>query len=107
MTLSHDTVAVPGPGTESLGEVIAAAVRACPGVLELNGGGLAAIATYLPGRRVVGVRLDEDRILVGVTLARGASVPQTAQAIRTRLANLADGRPVDVHVADVQDPVPL
>jgi len=86
-------------------EVVAAAVMACPGVVDLNAGRLAPVATYLPGRRVLGVQLGPDRILVSVTLATGTSVPQTAQAIRARLTDIGGGRPVDVHVADLQDPV--
>lgn len=79
------------------------AVLACPGVVALNGGGLAPVATYLPGRRVAGVRLDEHRILVSVTVARGCKVPELAEQIRANLWSFAAGRPVDLHVADVAD----
>jgi hypothetical protein len=85
-------------------DAIVAAVLACPGVSSLHEGGWRPVATYLPGRRVAGVRLDEQRIQLSVTVTPGSRVPDLVASIRASLADLARGRPVDVHVADVQDP---
>lgn len=87
-------------------DAIAAAVLRCPGVLDLHPGGWRQVATYLPGRRVTGVRTDSGRILVSVVLAQGSPVPVVVAAIRGALAPLAGDRPVDVLVADVQTPTP-
>ena len=67
----------------------------------LHPGGTRFVATYLPGRRVVGVRVDEDRVLLSVVLAQGASVCRLEKQVRDAVAPLVAGRAIDVHVADV------
>jgi hypothetical protein len=91
----------PAPATAEV-DAIAAAVVACPAVAGLHEGGTRAVATYLPGRRVIGVRLEDQRVLVSVVLASGSSVGMLEDQVRSRLAPHARGRQVDVHVADVQ-----
>jgi uncharacterized alkaline shock family protein YloU len=83
-------------------DIIAAAALACPAVAGLRAGGPVAVATYLPGRRVDGVRVGEDRVLVSVVLAYGSSVSSLEKQVRTALAPHVAGRSVDVHVADVE-----
>ena len=46
-------------------DLIAAAVLASPDVVGLHGGRFGEVATYLPGRRIVGVRLRPDDTLAG------------------------------------------
>ena len=70
-------------------------------MVRLDGGGLRQVATYLPGRRVVGVRADDARIQVAVVAAAGVALPTMATQVRAALAPLARGRAVDVHIADV------
>lgn len=82
-------------------DAVAAATLECSAVAGLHPGGTRFVATYLPGRRVVGVRIDEDRVLLSVVLAQGASVPGLDKQVRDALAPLVEGRSVDVHVADV------
>jgi len=86
-------------------DAIAAATRACPAVAGLHEGGTRAVATYLPGRRVVGVRVEDRRVLVSVVLASGSSVRSLEAQVRSALAPHIEGRRVDVHVADVQTAV--
>lgn len=84
-------------------DAIASAVAACPAVAELHGGGgLHRVATYLPGRRISGVRVGEDRVAVSVVGIQGIPVSLLADQIRSAVAPLAPGRPVDIHVADLQ-----
>jgi len=83
-------------------DTIAAAMMACPAVAGLHEGGTRAVATYLPGRRVVGVRVEDQRVLVSVVLASGSSVPMLEAQVRSKLAPHVRGRKVDVHVADVR-----
>ncbi len=71
-------MSVPAPGLTAavgtpLGEpcvteadLIAAAVLASPDVVGLHGGRFGEVATYLPGRRIVGVRLRLDDTLAGI-----------------------------------------
>jgi hypothetical protein len=83
-------------------DALAAAVMACPAVGGMHEGGTQAVASYLPGRRVVGVRVEDHRVLVSVVLAAGYSVRVLEDQVRSNLAPLAGGQRVDVHVADVQ-----
>ena len=83
-------------------DAIAALVMACSAVAALHEGGNRAVATYLPGRRVVGVRVEDQRVIVSVVLASGSSVRTLESQVRSRLARHVRGRRVDVHVADVQ-----
>lgn len=85
-----------------LADRVAAAVRAVPGVHDLHGG-LGEVATYLPGRRVTGVRLREDETHVHFVLAWRASVADTTAAVRAAVAALVPGT-VHVSVEDVAGP---
>lgn len=106
------TVVTPGAGDHSYPpgafetevDLLAAAVQGVVGVVAVGGGGPLQPTTYLPGRRVAGIRSSTDRIEVAVTVAVGLPAPVVAGRIRTALAVLAPGTPVDVHIADLQLP---
>lgn len=85
-------------------DAVATAVLACPAVVSMHGGGLPHVATYLPGRRVVGVQLDETSLLVAVTAAWGVSIRELNNQVRAAVAPYASGRLVSVHVGDVLTP---
>lgn len=89
-------------GTTAADE-IAAAVIGVPGVAGLHGGMFGEIATYLPGRRVAGVRDADTRIEVHLTLYWQAPLRDTADAVRETVAALpaAAGRPVHIVVHDL------
>jgi hypothetical protein len=80
---------------------IAAAVLTCPAVVALHGGRLGQLTTFLPGRRVEGVRIGDDRVQVGVVATYGLPVGLVADRVRTTVVPRACGRRVDVHVADL------
>jgi hypothetical protein len=83
-------------------EVIAAAVVSAPAVAALHAGGLRPVVTLLPGRRVEGVQVTDERVTVSVVVAQGVPITALTDQVRRRVAPLAGGRPVDVHVADLQ-----
>jgi hypothetical protein len=85
-------------------DLVAATVRACPGVDELHGGQPGGIATYLPGRRIDGLRVDRYAIEVQVRARWGTPAMEVAAQIRGALAVIAAGRRIDVTIADVTDP---
>lgn len=85
---------------EGLIDAVAAAVRSVDGVADLHGGTFGETATYLPGRRVPGVRMTPDGTEVHVALLLGAPIRETAQAVRRAVAAQVPG-PVDVTVEDV------
>jgi hypothetical protein len=85
-------------------DAIAAVVRRCAAVAGLHGGGPVQIATYLPGRRVDGVRVGDDAIELSLVSVHGVPVIALADQVRAAVAPFASGRRIDVHVADVQLP---
>ncbi len=84
-------------------DAVADAVRQVPGVVDLHGGVMGEIGTYLPKRRVLGVRLRPDSTEVHVTLLYGAPVRETASAVRAAVGRIVPGA-VDVVVEDVASP---
>lgn len=96
MTLGAGTTPTPDA------DAIAAVVRAAPAVAALHSGGLRGVVTLLPGRRVEGVQVTDDRVRIGVVVAQGVPIPILTDQVRSRVEPLAGGRPVDVHVADLQ-----
>ena len=87
-------------------DVDAVAERAgkCRSVARLSGGQFGEVATYLPGRRVRGVRLAESHVEIHVVACWGASVPDVAAEVRAAVGPIAGGLPIDVHVDDVDLP---
>ncbi len=80
---------------------IADQVRRVDGVADLSGGVTGEIATYLPGRRVPGVRISPDRVEVHLVVESRRPVHEVADAVRRALRPLVGSQPVDVVVADI------
>ncbi|MFE2751925.1 hypothetical protein ACFXGA_07955 [Actinosynnema sp. NPDC059335] len=80
-----------------MAEDVEAAVLAHPDVARLDG----AIASYLPGRRVDGVRVG-DRVELAVVLRPDRPVGEVVSELRALVAGVAGAAPVDVVVADLE-----
>lgn len=102
------TPATPPPGTLRRDEVdvdlVAAAVRGCPAVDDLDEGLSGSAATYLPGRRVIGVRIDNDRVYVQVRARWGITAGGLGRQVRSAVLPLAAGRAIDVNISDIAEP---
>lgn len=85
---------------EQLADRVAAAVSRVPGVVGLHGGAFGEAATYLPGRRVAGVRLTDAVAEVHITVVYGTPVDETAEKVRAAVTPLVT-TPVDVRVEDI------
>ncbi|GAA4703467.1 hypothetical protein GCM10023215_48750 [Pseudonocardia yuanmonensis] len=98
----------PRDTTDELARRVAELVAAHPAVVRLDGGLYGAVATHLPGRRLLGVRVDEHGgpVEVAVVLSLAAPIPEVVAQLRARVAAVTGGRPVDVTVSDVVDPGP-
>lgn len=81
-------------------DAVSAAVLAVPGVVALHAGPFGTVATYLPGRRVIGVRLRPGAGEVHVVLHEHADVLRTAARVHAAAEPLAGG-PVHVVVEDL------
>jgi hypothetical protein len=86
-----------------LADAVVAAVRAHPAVADLDGGPFGVIACYLPGRRVVGVRLGEpgEPVEVSVVARLGIPLPQLATELRRMIAAVTGPRVIDMIINDV------
>ena len=78
-------------------EDVEAALLAHPEVARLDG----AVASYLPGRRVDGVRVG-PRVEVAVVLRTARPVRDEVSELRARVPRVAGDGPVDVVVADLE-----
>ena len=77
---------------------------ACAGVVAMHGGFAGEAATYLPGRRVVGVRILPDRVVVHVVSRWPTPAGEVAAQVWAATALAVQGRPVDVVIGDVLMP---
>lgn len=84
-------------------DAVAALVRGCHGVVRLVSGAFGA-ATYLPGRRVEGVRMTDGVVELHVEVPLGVTAADVAGQVRSALAHRVGGRRVDVVVEDVLTP---
>lgn len=91
---------------DALAKLVAAAVSAHPAVARLDGGVFGSVATYLPGRRLVGVRIGQgtEPVEIGVVVHLGVPIPEVVRALRTEVSALCGGAAVDITVADVDLP---
>ena len=67
---------------------------------RLHAGSFGEVATYLPGRRVTGVRVSPDLTEVHVVVQLAAPVLETAALVREAVAPIV-ATPVDVFVEDL------
>ncbi len=89
-------------GTE-VADLVAQAALGVAGVADLHGGSLGEVGTYLPGRRVTGVRVGDGGTSVHLVVAFGADLHQVADQVRRAVAAVAPA-PVEVVVEDVAAP---
>lgn len=89
------------PGPDVHPEEVARAAVACPDVARLSEGAVAEVASYLPGRRVPGVRILDEAVEVHIVARWGRSLPDVGEAVTAAVAPVAGGRPVRVFVEDL------
>jgi hypothetical protein len=88
----------------ALAEAVAAAVLAHPDVARMSGGAFGTVASYLPRRRIVGVRLpheDADPVEIAVVARMGVPLPRLAEELGAAVVAVLGPVAVDVTVADV------
>ncbi len=96
-----------GSTADTAADRIAAAVLACPAVAGLHGGRFGEVATYLPGRKVPGIRQDGHHVTVHVVGRYPTPVTEVGAQVRAAVtAALAGAVPpvVDITVEDYLDP---
>lgn len=86
-----------GPDVE---EVARLAVK-CPSVVCLSLGAGVEAVTYLPGRRVEGIRLVDDVVEVHVVARYGPSMSEVAGEVRGAVQPVVGAWPVAVVIEDI------
>ena len=100
----------PGPGSGPTlidgvdVDALAAAVRGCAAVDDLYSSPGAAVASYLPGRQVAGIRIAADTVTVQVRSRWSIPVMNVAEQVRGASRPLVGKRKIDVAIADIADP---
>jgi hypothetical protein len=85
-------------------DVVHDTVLACPGIAGVGSTLPGALATYLPGRRVTGIRVNPDSIELEVCTRWNASAAQVGAALQAALKKQAAGRRIDVTIVDIELP---
>ena len=89
-----------GPEPHDLAEAVEAVVLALPGVVRLDGGKFGGLGTYLPGRRVTGVRIDDEGTEVHIVVSGIEPILTTTGRVQRAVSAIAP-MPVHVHVEDI------
>ena len=87
-------------------DAVALAVLQCPAVSGLDGGRFGEVASYMPGRRVAGVVAGGGRVRVSVRSRWGIPAAALAAQVTASVAPVTS-HPVDVMIADIDDPAGL
>lgn len=82
-------------------DAVALAVRGCAGVDDLYTEPGRVVTTYLPGRRLDGLRLSDGRLTVAVRGHWDVPVVTVAAQIRSAVGGLVGSRVVDVVLSDL------
>ena len=101
MTTPDDLVSA---GLAVLAGRVMQAAASCPAVAGLSGGPYGTVATYLPGRTVLGVAVRAGEIEVCVTAWYGLPLAAAAQQVRDAVTAAVPGRTVNVIIGDVASP---
>lgn len=91
------------PASAALADAIAQRVLDHPAVAHLHGGPFGTVASYLPGRRVIGVRVDEKDGSVDLFVVLWVGIPlrQAVADLRRVVVEVAGPVIVNVTVADL------
>jgi hypothetical protein len=85
----------------ALAERVAEATLACPDVVAMSGGMVGEVATYLPGRRVTGVRLRDAVVEVHVVARYGPPMDEIGAQVRAAVTLLVGDRTAAVTIDDL------
>ncbi len=91
-------------GVEVDVDAVARVASTVPGVESLSSGLVPEVATYLPGRRVPGIRVTDGDVEIHVKAVWGRPLAEVADQVRVAVAPLVGPRTVNVHVDDIELP---
>jgi len=80
---------------------LARLVLSCPAVVAMHAGVMGEAATYLPGARVIGLRVSPARVEVHVVVCWPVPADEVAAQVWAVTAQVVGGRRVDVVIGEV------
>lgn len=83
-------------------EAVEVVILQTPGVARFAPS--AFVATYLPGRRITGLRVDDAGVEAHLVAQWGVKLPSLANQVRSRVQRLAGAVPVSVFFDDIELP---
>ena len=83
---------------------VSAAATGCRSVVALSPGPFGDVATYLPHRRIIGVRVTADQIEVRVVAVWGPPLAQVGEEVRAAVRPAVGALPVEVFIDDIEFP---
>ena len=84
-------------------DTVARAVRACAGVADLYAGRFGEIGSYLPGRRVGGVQVDDRSVVVHIKARWGYGVQDLLAQVGAVTVALRNGRRLELFIDDIDN----
>jgi hypothetical protein len=85
-------------------DAVAAAARSCGSVARLSPGPFGDVASYLPHRRVVGVRETANQLEVRIVAKWNPSLARVGEEVRAAVRPVAGHLPVEVFIDDIELP---
>jgi hypothetical protein len=85
---------------------VVAAVVACPAVASMSAGRFGEVATYLPGRRVAGIRANDTDVEIHIVARRGYPLQHVTAQIAAATRSLIGDRSLTVAVDDLDIDLP-
>ncbi|MBB5783161.1 hypothetical protein [Nonomuraea jabiensis] len=67
----------------------------------LSGGLFGTVATYLPGRRLTGVSVNDRAVEIAIVATMERPLTETADEVRRAVTDLAGERRVNVRIDDI------
>jgi hypothetical protein len=80
---------------------VEAAVVACPAVASMSAGRFGEVATYLPGRRVAGIRANDTDVEIHIVARHGYVIQHVTARIAAATRSLVGDRLLTVAVDDL------
>ncbi len=85
-------------------DAVARAATSCNSVAGLSPGPFGDVATYLPHRRVHGVRIAADHLEVRIVATWGPQLPGLGEVVRMAVRPVAGTLPVEIFIDDIELP---
>ena len=84
-------------------DAVAKAAKSCGSVAGLSPGPFGdVVATYLPHRRVIGVRVAADHLEIRVVAKWGPPLALVGEDVRAAVRSIAGTLPVEVFIDDIE-----